>query len=73
MVSTRVCGTLSFGSNPSIYPISSSQIKHLLNLKFIKGMKKRVISMFKRAGKAYLKGMCELYGPAFNCGLHPWI
>ena len=36
-------------------------------------MKKRVINAFKRAGKAYLKGMCELYGPAFNCGLHPWM
>ena len=73
MVSTKVCGTFSFGSNPNMHPKSSSQISNLLNLKFIKGMKKRVFNFVKRAGKAYLRGMCELYGPALNCGLHPWV
>jgi hypothetical protein len=56
-----------------MHPKSSSQISNLLNLKFIKGMKKRVFNFVKRAGKAYLRGMCELYGPALNCGLHPWV
>lgn len=36
-------------------------------------MKKRVLNVFKRAGKAYFKGIYELYGPALSHGVNPWF
>lgn len=36
-------------------------------------MAKKAFNLLKKVGKAYMKGVMELYGPALNCGLHPFI
>ena len=36
-------------------------------------MARRVKSFIKRVGKAYMKGIMEMYGPAINAGLYPFI
>ena len=36
-------------------------------------MAKKVLNVFKKLGKAYMKGVMELYGPAINVGINPFI
>lgn len=36
-------------------------------------MAKKVLNVFKKLGNAYMKGVMEMYGPAINAGLHPFI
>ena len=36
-------------------------------------MAKKVLNVFKKLGKAYMKGVMELYGPAINAGINPFI
>ena len=36
-------------------------------------MAKKVLNVFKRLGNAYMKGVMEMYGPAINAGLCPFI
>ena len=34
---------------------------------------KKVKKLVKKIGHAYMKGVMEMYGPAINAGLHPFI
>ena len=34
---------------------------------------KRAISMFKKLGRAYFRNFGELYKPALEAGVNPWI
>ena len=36
-------------------------------------MARKVKNFVKRIGHAYIKGVLEMYGPAINAGLHPFI
>ena len=36
-------------------------------------MTKKVKKFVKKVGHAYMKGVMEMYGPAINAGLHPFI
>lgn len=36
-------------------------------------MARRVKSFIRRVGKAYMRGIMEMYGPAINAGLYPFI
>ena len=36
-------------------------------------MARKVKNLLKRIGHAYMKGVLEMYGPAINAGLHPFI
>lgn len=36
-------------------------------------MAKRIKNSIKKLGKAYMKGVMEMYGPAINAGLNPFI
>jgi len=36
-------------------------------------MARKVKNFIKRVGHAYMKGVIEMYGPAINAGLHPFI
>lgn len=36
-------------------------------------MAKKVKNLFKRLGRAYVKGFTELYGPALECGVFPFV
>lgn len=33
---------------------------------------KRVKNFLRKIGKAYMKSYIEMYGPAFQCGIHPF-
>lgn len=33
-------------------------------------MAKKVLNLFKRLGRAYMKAAFEVYGPMYNCSLH---
>lgn len=36
-------------------------------------MAKKVKKFVRKVGRAYMKGIMEMYGPAINAGLHPFI
>lgn len=36
-------------------------------------MAKKVKNLFKRLGKAYMKGIAEMYGPALKYGVSPFV
>lgn len=36
-------------------------------------MTKKVKKFVRKVGRAYMKGIMEMYGPAINAGLHPFI
>ena len=36
-------------------------------------MAKKVKNLFKRLGKAYMKGIPEMYGPALEHGIFPFV
>ena len=36
-------------------------------------MTKKVKKFVRKVGHAYMKGVMEMYGPAINAGLHPFI
>ena len=36
-------------------------------------MSKKVKNLFKRLGKAYMKGIAEMYGPALEHGISPFV
>ena len=36
-------------------------------------MKRKVKNLVKKVGRAYMKGVMEMYGPAINAGLIPFI
>ncbi len=66
------CGSSSTGSSPVKLPNVLSD--YLFNkLKIYKGIMKRAISMFKKLGRAYFKNFGELYRPALEAGVNPWL
>ena len=44
-----------------------------MNFKFVEIMIKKVKNSIKKLGKAYMKGVIEMYGPVINAGLNPFI
>lgn len=36
-------------------------------------MARKVKSFIKKVGKSYMRGIMEMYGPAINVGLYPFI